>query len=85
MALGERSAWGPLFSQRNKFSLGDELELVDPEGPPQAFTLESLLDQEGNPMESAPHPCQTVVLPQLKRVHPQALLRRRKPEDSKGD
>ena len=85
MALGERSAWGPLFSQRNKFSLGDELELVDPEGPPQAFTLESLLDQEGNPMESAPHPCQTVVLPQLKRVHPQALLRRRKPEEPKGD
>ena len=83
-ALGEESQWGPLFSQRNKFSLGDELELLDPEGPPLAFTLERLLDQEGAPIESAPHPCQKVILPQLKRVHPQALLRRRK-EEQKGD
>ncbi len=85
MSLGQQNQWGPLFSQRNKFSLGDSLELLDPGGPPQAFTLESLLDQEGNPVESAPHPCQTVVLPQLKQVHPLALLRRRKSDEQKGD
>lgn len=81
LALGETSQWGPLFSQRNKFSLGDHLELIDPEGPPLAFTLEALLDQQGNPMESAPHPCQTVILPQLERVHPMALLRRQKEQE----
>ncbi len=58
---------------------------MKPDGENIAATVKLIEDEEGKTMESAPHPCQTVVLPQLKRVHPQALLRRRKPEDSKGD
>ena len=44
------------FRQRNKVSLGDTAELLTPGhvGIPAAVT--ELYDEEGNPIESAPHP-----------------------------
>ncbi len=37
-----------LLTQRNKFSRGDELELLPPEGKPLRFTAEWIRDEEGN-------------------------------------
>ena len=42
-----------LLDVKNKFALGDRLELLTPRGNRQ-FILESLEDQHGNPMQEAP-------------------------------
>ena len=83
LSLGEQGPYGPVFLQKNRFSLGDELELIDPAGPPQAFRVERLLDEEGQELTCAPHPHQRLVLPQLKQVHEKAFLRRRVEKEEK--
>ena len=40
-----------LLTQRNKFSRGDELELLLPEGRPLRFIAERIWDEEGNELE----------------------------------
>ena len=45
-----------LLSQRNKFSVGDTVELLTNVDAPVAFTVEELKDAEGSPITSAPHP-----------------------------
>lgn len=81
MSDGADAPWGARFTQKNKFAPGDRLELVTPQGPPQPFVLDRLLDEEGRELESAPHPHQKLVLPQLRGVHPLAMLRRERPHE----
>ena len=45
-----------LCSQRNKFSVGDELELLSPNSLSKTFTLTKLTDGNGNDIVDAPHP-----------------------------
>ena len=42
-----------ILTQRNKFSRGDELELLTNDGFPVSFRAEELFDGEGNAIESA--------------------------------
>ena len=42
--------------QRNKVSLGDRAELLTPGRVGIPFTVEELYDENGTPIESAPHP-----------------------------
>ena len=44
------------LTQRNKFCLGDELELVCPQGDPVCFKLEEMFNAEMQPIDAAPHP-----------------------------
>ncbi len=46
------------IEQRNKFSVGDEIEIMKPDGSNVPVRVEELLDEEGSRMESAPHPKQ---------------------------
>ncbi|MGN0299482.1 MAG: U32 family peptidase [Lachnospiraceae bacterium] len=46
------------IEQRNKFSVGDEIEVMKPAGDNVAVTVERIVDENGNEMESAPHPKQ---------------------------
>lgn len=62
--------------QRNRFYRGETLELLRPSGPPAEFKVEDLIDQEGNAVESAPHPCQTVYIPCEFPVEEYSMLRR---------
>lgn len=48
--------------QRNKFSVGDEIEIMKPDGSNISTRVLELLDEEGNQMESAPHPKQKLLL-----------------------
>ena len=48
--------------QKNKFSLGDEIEVMKPDGQNLSVTVRAIYDAEGNPMESAPHPRQELHL-----------------------
>ena len=45
-----------VLTQRNKFSLGDTLELVNAAGRPLRFTVTEMRNAEGEYIDSAPHP-----------------------------
>ena len=44
--------------QRNKFSIGDTVEVFGPYTPYYEETIREMYDEEGNPVQSAPHPQQ---------------------------
>jgi putative protease len=46
------------IEQRNKFSLGETIELMKPDGSNIEIPVTRILDEDGNEMESAPHPKQ---------------------------
>lgn len=50
------------IEQRNKFCVGDEIEIMKPDGRNVPVTVEKILDDSGNRMESAPHPRQKLYL-----------------------
>ena len=49
------------FEQKNKFSVGDELEVMKPDGRNIFVTVKSILG-DGQPQESAPHPQQALAV-----------------------
>lgn len=51
---------GIIFTQKNKFSVGDRLEFLKPDGTNLGVTVTSMKDEEGNSVESCPHPGQTI-------------------------
>lgn len=53
-------AGGARIEQRNKFCVGDEIEIMKPNGENIPVQVLSMYDEEGNPMESCPHPKQTI-------------------------
>lgn len=48
------------IEQRNKFSVGDEVEIMKPSGEDLTVSVESMLDEYGKSIESCPHPKQMV-------------------------
>lgn len=46
------------IGQRNKFTVGEKIEIMKPDGCDIEVTVGAIFDEEGNPMESAPHPKQ---------------------------
>ena len=50
----------PFLIQKNKFSVGEELELIRPDGTNHAVMVRAIVDEEGTTMESAPHPAQKI-------------------------
>lgn len=46
------------FEQRNKFSIGDEIEVMKPDGRDIKVKVSKMMDEEDNEVESAPHPKQ---------------------------
>ncbi len=50
------------IEQRNKFSVGETIEIMKANGDNPRVRVQRILDQEGNEMESAPHPKQVLYL-----------------------
>lgn len=50
------------IEQRNKFVLGEEIEIMKPDGTNVMVKVEEIFDSEGNPLESAPHPKQKLFI-----------------------
>lgn len=44
--------------QKNKFSVGEQIEVMKPDGRNVTVTVRGLMDEKGEPMESCPHPQQ---------------------------
>lgn len=51
------------LTQRNKFSVGDSIELLTPGKCGKALTVEALFDENGEPIDSVPHPYMTFRMP----------------------
>lgn len=54
-----------LVEQRNRFKVGDTLEVMPPAGPVTKFTVTQMLDGEGNSISVAPHPQMEIKLPMM--------------------
>ena len=50
------------ISQKNKFCVGDEIEVMRPDGENLVTVVEEIRDENGLCMESAPHPQQKLYL-----------------------
>ncbi len=48
------------FEQRNKFSVGDTIEIMRPDGENRLAVVEAMYDEEGEAVESCPHARQTL-------------------------
>lgn len=48
------------IEQKNKFSVGDTIEVMKPNGDNISVTVYKITDEEGNEMESCPHPRQRI-------------------------
>lgn len=51
-----------LIEQRSKFLVGDTLEVLTPKSGLKTFVVEHMYDEEGNPVDSAPHPQQKLYI-----------------------
>lgn len=66
------------IQQRNKMVLGDEIEVFGPKGSYFTQIIEDMRDEDNNPIESAPHPKQTVYIKLKERAEKNFMLRRKK-------
>lgn len=65
------------IEQRNKMNLGEEIEVVNPKGDFFVQTIDSMKNEEGEPIDTAPHPQMIVYMPMKQEVIPYAMLRRK--------
>ena len=50
------------IEKRNKFSVGESIEVMKPDGANITVTVQRIVDEEGHDMESAPHPKQVLYI-----------------------
>lgn len=68
------------ITQRNKFSVGETIEVMKPQGDNLQVTVRRILDEEGQPQESAPHPKQCLYVDLGVELSQYDLLRRQEVE-----
>ena len=64
------------IEQKNKFSVGEQIEIMKPDGRNVLVTVKGITDEDGNAMESAPHPKQVLWVDLGSEVRPYDILRR---------
>ena len=76
--VGERNEEGLYrIEQRNKFSVGESIEVMKPDGANITVTVQRIVDEEGNDMESAPHPKQVLYIELGQTLAMYDILRRK--------
>ena len=65
-----------VMEQKNKFAVGEQLEILHPHATAQNVTVLDMLDEEGNHIESCPHAKQRIKVLFSKEPVPYDLLRR---------
>ena len=69
-----------VLEQRNKFLVGDEVEVMRKNGENILATVLEIKDEEGNPMESCPHPKQKIYVKLSCQVEEFDLIRQKAEE-----
>lgn len=64
------------IEQKNKFSVGEQIEIMKPDGRNVLVTVKGITNEDGNTMESAPHPKQVLWVDLGSEVSPYDILRR---------
>ncbi len=67
------------IEQRNKFSVGETIEIMKPDGRNIRTTVKGITDEEGAPQESAPHPKQVLYAELSHEADVYDILRREEP------
>ena len=67
-----------VVEQRNKMDIGDTIEVFGPKGEVFTQKLEYMTDEEGNPVDSAPHPQQILNIKMAQPVAEMYMLRKEK-------
>lgn len=67
-----------LVTQRNKFSTGDTLDVLEPGKAPFVLKVEKMYDEWNNEIVSAPHAMQKVYIPFEKAIKKGAFLRKQR-------
>ncbi len=68
------------IEQRNKFSVGEEIEIMKPNGDNVSVVVKRMVDQDGNEMEACPHPQQVFYVDLGVDLDEFDILRRREDE-----
>jgi len=66
-----------IIEQRNRFKVGDKVEVMPPNGPVSQFVVNEMYDETGNTITVAPHPQMEVRIP-MKPLPQHAVLRVKK-------
>ncbi len=76
--VGEQDARGCYrIEQRNKFSVGETIEVMKPDGQNLNVTVQAIYDEEGVSVDSAPHPKQVLYIDLGAELEEYDILRRR--------
>ena len=60
--VGDKKGGMCRIEQRNKFSVGEKIEIMKPDDRNIEVTVKKITDEEGNEQESAPHPKQVLYI-----------------------
>jgi putative protease len=74
---GKNSAGLYELEQRNKFSVGEVIEVMKPDGRNLSVTVIKITDENGNEMESCPHPKQKIFVDFGEKLDVYDLLRKK--------
>lgn len=69
------------ITQRNKFTVGETIEIMKPDGRNLSVQVKAIYDEDGNSVESAPHPQQTLFVDLGEGMEVYDLLRRAEKAD----
>ena len=83
VAVCERSVDGytSVISQRNKFWVGDTLDVLPPSGIPFEITCISLTNEAGESVDSAPHPTERLTMLADRAVPAGSVIRKKRDEN----
>ena len=68
------------IEQRNKFSVGETIEVMKPDGANVEVQVRRIVNEKGEDMESAPHPQQVLYIDLGMELDELDILRRKEPE-----
>lgn len=66
------------ISQRNKFLVGDVLDVLPPSGIPFEITVRSIVNEKGESVQAAPHPMEKLQIPSAVPIPAGSLFRKQR-------
>ena len=79
--VGEQNEEGLYhIEQRNKFSVGEEIEIMKPDGENRIVTVKRIVNEDGEEQESAPHPQQSLYIDLGEPLDRYDILRKKEEE-----
>ena len=79
--VGEERGGTYRIEQRNKFSVGETIEVMKPNGENISVEVKRILDEDGNEQESAPHPKQVLYVDLGMPLEQYDILRRQEAKE----